>query len=144
MSKRRKPSVYRKIRGITDADIRNGFMHLFQHKASQQEQINELRNVIAAMAPRVFPEKAAEYEAEEAARKLAYATADPVSINDCGFCYGRRQFETKHADGSIYTEPCKECRPEEFQASLVRADVAAHPRAEMTIDEALDAFKAQP
>lgn len=68
---KRKPSVYRKIRGISDADIRSAFQHLLQQVTLVKMQVEELRRLSNAMAYRVFPEKVAEFEAAQMAAKLA-------------------------------------------------------------------------
>ena len=92
MTKRRKPSVYRKIRGIRDDEIRQAF---------QQQQAQ-----ILALAKRVFPEQ---FAAGEVPAVVAMEEA-PLS---CTFCYGLGHFaNTSRPDGSVYEEPCKSCQPD--------------------------------
>ena len=108
---KRKPSVYRKIRGIRDDEIRQMFQHLFNTSADHEKRITELHTLATAMVVRVFPEKVAELEAkraEEAAKVAAEASA-PI----CTFCHGLGYFEYTRPDGGgTYNEKCLECQPE--------------------------------
>ena len=101
MSKR-KPSVYRKLRGITDGDIRQALQHLYAKSVEHEKRLTELHTLATAIVVRVFPEKVAEMEAAKVAAE---------TVGACPSCYGFGHFETKRLDGTVDREPCTACQP---------------------------------
>lgn len=133
----RKPSVYRKIRGFTDANIRADFTTLHNH-------VNTLHRALTLMIPRVValeavlagPVTPSDTHKHWGADDRAHATLEnglmdlaqvPPALSPttpaCPWCYGAGSFAYRQPDGTTLQEPCRECSPQEFEAPEVTSDV---------------------